>query len=84
MSTIDRQRVAAVRKLEAMGYTFAAGDWMQPANDAAEAKRRLIMKKIIGSALVALSVLGGIASVANAIPYPVGDETISQQEPSPN
>ena len=33
MSTIDRQRVAAVRKLEAMGYTFAAGDWMQPAND---------------------------------------------------
>jgi hypothetical protein len=34
MSTIDRQRVAAVRKLEAMGYTFAAGDWMQPANDA--------------------------------------------------
>ena len=32
---IDRQRVAAVRKLEAMGYTFAAGDWMQPANDTA-------------------------------------------------
>jgi hypothetical protein len=25
MSTIDRRRVAAVRKLEAMGYTFAAG-----------------------------------------------------------
>ena len=35
MSTIERQRVAAVRKLEAMGYTFAAGDWMAPANDAA-------------------------------------------------
>ena len=35
MSNVDRQRVAAVRKLEAMGYTFAAGDWMQPANDAA-------------------------------------------------
>jgi hypothetical protein len=35
MSNIDRLRVAAVRKLEAMGYTFAAGDWMQPANDAA-------------------------------------------------
>jgi hypothetical protein len=33
MSNIDRQRVAAVSKLEAMGYTFAAGDWMQPAND---------------------------------------------------
>jgi hypothetical protein len=27
MSNIDRQCVAAVRKLEAMGYTFAAGDW---------------------------------------------------------
>jgi hypothetical protein len=27
MSNIDRQRVAAVRKLEAMGYTFAGGDW---------------------------------------------------------
>jgi hypothetical protein len=35
MSNIDRQRVAAVRKLEGMGYTFAAGDWMQPANDTA-------------------------------------------------
>jgi hypothetical protein len=35
MSNIDRQRVAAVRKLEQLGYTFAAGDWMQPANDAA-------------------------------------------------
>ena len=34
MSTIDRQRIAADRKLAAMGYTFAAGDWMQPANDA--------------------------------------------------
>ena len=37
MSTIDRQRVAAVRKLEQMGYTFAAGDWMQPDNDTAPA-----------------------------------------------
>ena len=35
MSTIDKQRVAAVRKLEQLGYTFAAGDWMQSANDAA-------------------------------------------------
>ena len=35
MSNIDRQRVAAVRKLEQMGYTFADGDWMQPANDTA-------------------------------------------------
>jgi hypothetical protein len=35
MSTIDRQRVAAVRKLEQLGYTFAAGDWLRPANDTA-------------------------------------------------
>jgi hypothetical protein len=35
MSNIDRQRVAAVRKLEQLGFTFAAGDWMLPANDAA-------------------------------------------------
>ena len=35
MNNIDRQRVAAVTKLEQLGYTFAAGDWMQPANDAA-------------------------------------------------
>jgi hypothetical protein len=35
MNMIERQRVAAVRKLEQLGYTFAAGDWMQPANDAA-------------------------------------------------
>jgi hypothetical protein len=33
MSNIDRQRVAAVRKLEEMGYTFASGDWTKPAND---------------------------------------------------
>jgi len=35
VSTIDKQRVAAVRKLEQLGYTFAAGDSMQSANDAA-------------------------------------------------
>ncbi len=34
MSNIDRQRIAAVRKLEQMGYTFADGDWVQPANEA--------------------------------------------------
>jgi len=36
-SNIDKQRVAAVRKLEELGYTFAAGDWMHPTNDAAPA-----------------------------------------------
>jgi hypothetical protein len=35
MSTIDRQRIAAVRKLEEMGYTFAAGEWTPPAKDKA-------------------------------------------------
>ena len=30
MSNIDKQRVAAVRKLEQLGYTFA-GDWHPPA-----------------------------------------------------
>jgi hypothetical protein len=35
MSTIDKQRIAAVRKLEQLGYTFAGDDWMHPANDAA-------------------------------------------------
>ena len=36
MSNIDKQRVAAVRKLEQLGYTFA-GEWMHPANDASMA-----------------------------------------------
>jgi hypothetical protein len=31
LSNIDKQRVAAVRKLERLGYTFAAGDWHAPA-----------------------------------------------------
>jgi hypothetical protein len=35
MSTIDKQRIAAIRKLEQLGYTFAGDDWMHPANDAA-------------------------------------------------
>jgi hypothetical protein len=35
MTTIDKQRVAAVRKLEQLGYTLAGDDWMHPANDAA-------------------------------------------------
>ena len=37
MSTIDKQRIAAVKKLEQLGYTFAADDWMHPSNDAAPA-----------------------------------------------
>ena len=32
---IDRRRAAAVRKLEAMAYAFAVGDWMQPAQTGA-------------------------------------------------
>ena len=30
MSIIDKQRVAAVRTLEAMGYAFDAGEWRKP------------------------------------------------------
>jgi hypothetical protein len=37
MSTIDKQRIAAVRKLEELGYTFAAGDWMHPTDGASPA-----------------------------------------------
>jgi hypothetical protein len=31
MSNIDKQRIAAVRKLEKLGYTFAVDDWHAPA-----------------------------------------------------
>ena len=30
MSTIDKQRITAVRKLEQLGYTFAGDDWIHP------------------------------------------------------
>jgi hypothetical protein len=30
MSTIDRQRIAAVKTLEAMGYTFGGDKWLGP------------------------------------------------------
>jgi hypothetical protein len=36
VTNIDKQRVAAVRKLEELGYKFA-GEWMRPANDASVA-----------------------------------------------
>jgi hypothetical protein len=43
------------------------------------------MKKILTAALVALSVLGGIATVANAANgEEFGARTSSQQQPSPN
>jgi len=34
MSTIDKQRIAAVRKLEQLGYAFAGDDWMNPTDGA--------------------------------------------------
>jgi hypothetical protein len=37
MSTIDNQRIAAVRKLEQLGYTFAGDDWMHPSDSASPA-----------------------------------------------
>ena len=33
MSIIDRQRITAVQKLEDMGYTFSAGEWVPPAEE---------------------------------------------------
>jgi hypothetical protein len=36
MSRIDRQRVEAVRCLEAQGYTFEDGVWKRPAGGGAE------------------------------------------------
>jgi len=35
MSIIDKQLIAAVRKLEQLGYTFAGNNWIHSANDAA-------------------------------------------------
>jgi hypothetical protein len=32
MSTIDKQRITAVEALEALGYTFAGGEWVAPPN----------------------------------------------------
>ena len=34
MSTINKQYIAAVRKLAQLGYTFAGGDWMHPTDSA--------------------------------------------------
>ena len=34
MSNIDRQRIAAVKVLEAMGFTFAGGEWQPPGSTA--------------------------------------------------
>jgi hypothetical protein len=35
MSIVDKQRIAAVSKLEQLGYTFAGDHWIHSANDAA-------------------------------------------------
>lgn len=32
MSNIDKQRIAAVKTMEALGYTFAGGEWVAPPN----------------------------------------------------
>ena len=37
MSMIDKERIAAVRKLQAMGYAFDGSDW-QPPEDIHESK----------------------------------------------
>ena len=33
MSTIDRQRISAVRLLEGLGYSFSGSDWRQPSGN---------------------------------------------------
>jgi hypothetical protein len=43
MSTIDKHRVAAVRKLEQLGYTFAAGDCMHRQTERAKRRRSLTL-----------------------------------------
>ena len=42
------------------------------------------MRKMLSSALLALSVLGAIATAASATVFPFGDKTTSTQEPSPH
>jgi hypothetical protein len=50
MSTIDKQRIAAVRKLEGLGYTFTGDEWTDPANNTVGPTR------LAADALFALSV----------------------------
>jgi len=49
MSTIDKQRIAAVSKLEQLGYTFAGDDWMHLTNNAAGAMLSCFASSIGGS-----------------------------------
>jgi hypothetical protein len=37
-SMIDKQWVAAIKKLEELGYTFAEGEWMEPGHGAVAPK----------------------------------------------
>jgi hypothetical protein len=39
MSIIDRQRIAAVRALEGIGYVFTSGEWQRPGTFAATTLR---------------------------------------------
>ena len=43
MSNIDKQRVAAVRKLEALGYSFQGGEWVPALPSAAAGPRSLMI-----------------------------------------
>jgi hypothetical protein len=51
MTNIDKQRVAAVRTLEALGYTFASSEWKAPGTAApsmvpsADAMHGLLMRR---------------------------------------
>jgi hypothetical protein len=52
MSIIDRQRIAAVRAMEAMGYTFDGISWIAPASAAA-----ILMPDLVAEADVLHSLL---------------------------
>ena len=52
MSTIDRQRISAVRLLESLGYSFSGSDWRPPGNgrfapEADELHAQLVERAVI-------------------------------------
>ena len=82
---IDRQRVAAVKKLEELGYTFAEGEWMEPGSGAVapkitDALHALLVKRadeLTGSAEGSdeereLAAISGATEAYEAVRWPKG------------
>ena len=79
MTTIDEQRIEAVRMLERLGYTFVAGRWTPPANhttaliSAADMLHALLVARAVAiTELVASSIEGTgeqheLAAIVDAI-----------------